>query len=86
MNNAVFRNVTQCLSCKYRRFEESITSIIRVRRVRDLRTKLVTANVLPSSLILFTLVMEATRSFETSVFAKTTLRNTPGRHSSWSSP
>jgi hypothetical protein len=37
----------------------------------------VTANVLPSSLILFTLIMEAMRSSETSVLAGATLRDIP---------
>jgi hypothetical protein len=38
---------------------------------------LVTANVVPSSRILSTLMMEATRSFETSVLTRAKLRNIP---------
>jgi hypothetical protein len=36
---------------------------------------LVTANVVPSSLILFTLLIEAIRSSETTVITRATLRN-----------
>jgi hypothetical protein len=38
---------------------------------------LVTANVVPSSPILVTLMMEATRSTETSIFTEVTQRNVP---------
>jgi hypothetical protein len=51
---------------------ERIASIIRVKRV----SKLVTANVVPSSPILFTLMM-AIRTFETSIFTKATRRHIP---------
>jgi hypothetical protein len=40
-------------------------------------SQLVTANVALSSLILFTLMMEATRSSETSVLTKATRRHIP---------
>jgi hypothetical protein len=68
--------------------EERIASIIRVARIGELGTTLavttnrssvlrllVTANVVPSSPILVTLIMEALRSSETSVLTRTTLRN-----------
>jgi hypothetical protein len=66
-------------------------SIIRVTGINELGTRfhshiaflcslrglLVTANVVPSSPILVTLMMEALRSFETSVLTRTTWRNIP---------
>jgi hypothetical protein len=55
--------------------EEGITSIIRVTRVGELL--LVTANVIPSSLILFTLMMEVIRSSKTSIFTKATWHHIP---------
>jgi hypothetical protein len=42
-----------------------------------LRRLLVTTNVIPNSLILVTLMMEAVRSSETSVLARVTGRNIP---------
>jgi hypothetical protein len=45
--------------------------------LRSLRQLLVTANVVPSSPILVTLMMEALRSFETSVLTRATRRNVP---------
>jgi hypothetical protein len=62
--------------------EERIASIIRVTRIAELgatyyvRHLLVTANV-PSSPILFTLMMEALRPSETSVLPRKTLRCIP---------
>jgi hypothetical protein len=61
--------------------EEYIASIIRVKRICELGTpltitrKLDTTNVIPSSLILFTLIMEAIRSSETSVLTRATLHH-----------
>jgi hypothetical protein len=59
--------------------EECITSVIRVTIICKLRTTLavvlqllVTANVVPSSLILVTLLMEALRSNGTSVLTRVT--------------
>jgi hypothetical protein len=43
----------------------------------SVRRLLVTANVVPSSPILVTLMMEASSSSETSVLTRTTLRNIP---------
>jgi hypothetical protein len=63
--------------------EELSASIIRVTRISELGTTLavcrllVTANVVPSSPILVTLMMEMLNSSETSVFTRGTLRNIP---------
>jgi hypothetical protein len=67
--------------------EELIASIIRVTRIGELGTTqqylcivlqlLVTANVVPSSPILVTLMMKAIRSSETSVLTTPTWRNIP---------
>jgi hypothetical protein len=59
--------------------EERIASINRVTRIDELGSVLVvaavTANVLPNSPILVTLLMEAIRSSETSVLTRATRRN-----------
>jgi hypothetical protein len=61
--------------------EERTASIIRVERIRGIRTTLAvtsnTANVVPSSLILFNPMMEAIRSSETSVLTRPTRRHIP---------
>jgi hypothetical protein len=72
--------------------EECIASIIRVIRISKLGATLavtsdrsmlrrnrllVTANVAPSALILFTLIMETSHSSETSVLARATRRHIP---------
>jgi hypothetical protein len=56
--------------------EELSASIIRVTRIGELGTTLVTAN-MPSSPILVTLTMEALSSSETPVLTKATQRNIP---------
>jgi hypothetical protein len=66
--------------------EERSSSIIRVIRIsalgtlvflRIMRRLLVTANIVPSSLILVTLMMEALRSSETSVLTRSAWCNIP---------
>jgi hypothetical protein len=66
MKRAVFWIVTPCGSCLNRRIGEAYLSTIRVERISELGTTLaITSNVLiiaivvPSSLILFTLMMDA---------------------------
>jgi hypothetical protein len=56
--------------------EERVASMIKVIRIGMLRL-LVTVNVIPSSPILLTLLMEAIGSSETSVLTRTTGRNIP---------
>jgi hypothetical protein len=63
-SGVVFWDLTPCGSCKTRRFGGSYS--------------LVTADAVPSSPILFTLIMEAIRSSETSVLIRTTRRKIPG--------
>jgi hypothetical protein len=66
MKNAVFWDATPCGSCKYLRFGGTW---------RSMRRLLVTANVIPSSLILVILMTEALLSSETSVLTRATRRN-----------
>jgi hypothetical protein len=65
MKNAVLWDVTPCGSCKNRRSGECIVSIIRITRIGKLGTML----------ILVTLMMDATHSFEMSVLTRSTWRN-----------
>jgi hypothetical protein len=64
--------------------EEGIASIIKMERIIEVRAfshsvaqLLVTANIVPSSLILSTLMMEAVHSSETSVLTRVTSRHIP---------
>jgi hypothetical protein len=89
--NAIFWDVTPCSSCKNRRFEGTY-SIIRVTRISQLGTTLaltsivflhsvrrllVTASVVPSSLIPVALMKETLSSSETSVLTRATWHNIP---------
>jgi hypothetical protein len=67
MKNVVFLDVTPCDSCENRPFGETLPVI----------NLLLTANVVPNPLILFTLMMEAMRSSETSHLTRTTWRHIP---------
>jgi hypothetical protein len=73
LKNGVFWDVTPCGSCKNRRFGGTH----RLHHARCVRRLLVTANVVLSSPILVTLVMEALSSSETSVPTRATRRNIP---------
>jgi hypothetical protein len=64
MKNSAFRDVTPCGCCKN-------------LFLRSDHRLLVTANVIPSSTILVTFIMEALRSSETSVLIRATRRNIP---------
>jgi hypothetical protein len=81
--NAVFWNVMQRGSCRNDVSGEPGASIIRVTRigelvfVRSMRRLLITANVVPSSPILVTLMMEELGSCETTVLTGATRRNIP---------
>jgi hypothetical protein len=57
--------------------EEPITSFIRVTRISELGTTLAATSVVPSSLILVTLMKEELSSFETSVLTRARQRNIP---------
>jgi hypothetical protein len=74
MKSVVFWDVTPCGSCKNRRFGGTYQVLVFLRSVRRL---LVTANIVPSSSIFVTLMMEALGSFETSVLTRATRRNFP---------
>jgi hypothetical protein len=69
----VFWDVAPCGCCKNRRFGETYL----LHHECSMLRLLVTANVVPSSLIISTLMMEAIRSSETSVLTRTTRRHIP---------
>jgi hypothetical protein len=73
LKNAVFWDVTPCDSCKKRRFGGTW----RLYHLRSVGRLLFTANVVPISLILVTLMMEVLSSSETSVLTRVTWRNIP---------
>jgi hypothetical protein len=64
VKNAVFLDVTPCSSCKNRYFG----LMLRIVFLRSVLLLLVTANVVPSSSIFVTLIMEAIRSSATSSY------------------
>jgi hypothetical protein len=84
IKNGIFWNVTPCASCKNRRFGG--TQRLHHQGDKNRRTRnnvsrncrlLVTANVVPSSPILITLMMEELSSSEMSVLTRATRRNIP---------
>jgi hypothetical protein len=80
MKNAIFCDVTQCGTCKSRRFggTDRLRHQYYVYTVflPSVRRLLVTA-IVPSSSILVTLILEAIRSSETSVLKTATQHDTP---------
>jgi hypothetical protein len=88
MKNTAFCDVILCGSCKNQRFGGTFRPIIRLTRIGelgitlavifcDLLQLLVTANDVPSTLVLFTLMMEALHSSKTSVLTRVILRTIP---------
>jgi hypothetical protein len=73
MKNLVFLDMMLYSSCKKRRFGGTYP----FHHPAEKKQLLVTANVVPSSLILFTLMMEAICSSETSILTRTTPRHIP---------
>jgi hypothetical protein len=84
MKNAVFLDVTPCDSSWDRRFggtycllhhsgknQRASNDVISSQQLKHTSRLLVTANVVPSLLNLYTLMMEAKRSYETSVLTAT---------------
>jgi hypothetical protein len=73
MKNAIFWDVMPCGSCTNRRFGETYLLHHRGKKNQQVRNNvsssqlLVTANVVPNLLILFTMTMVLTRYSETSV-------------------
>jgi hypothetical protein len=87
MKNAVFWDVMSCDCCKNRRFggkcrlhhqgDKNWRAKNSVSSLRSVLLLLVTANAVPSSPILVTMMMEAIRLSEMSVLARTAWRNSP---------
>jgi hypothetical protein len=84
LKNGVFWDVTPCGCCKNRRSGETYRinhqgdKNRKTSFLRSILRLLVTANAVPSLPILSTLMMEAIRSSETSIFTRTVRRNIPG--------
>jgi hypothetical protein len=85
MKNAVFCDVTSCDSCENRHFaglcrlyqQDGTNRRARNNAADSILRLLVTANAVPSSPILVTLMMKATSSCETSVLTRATRCNIP---------
>jgi hypothetical protein len=75
MKIAVFSDVTLCNSCMSRRFGGEYRLHYQGDRNRRVLRLLFPANVVPSSPIFVTLMMEAILSSETSVLTRATQRN-----------
>jgi hypothetical protein len=76
MQNADFKDVTPCGSCKNRCFGGPSYTNTKVF-LRSVRRFLATASVVPSSPILVILMKQALRSSEISVLTRATRRNFP---------
>jgi hypothetical protein len=81
MKNGVFWDVTSCGSCKNRCFGGTYSlqhqGEKNLRAISSQRQLLVAINIVPSSLILFTLMLEAFCSTETSVPTRDTRHHIP---------
>jgi hypothetical protein len=84
MDNFAFCDVMPCDSCKIRRFGGMYCFHLQVKNtsnqrliLRGVLQLLVTANVVPISLIIFTLKMEAIRSSDTLVLIRVTWHHIP---------
>jgi hypothetical protein len=73
MKTSVFWDLTPCGSCKDRRFGGKYN----LHRQGITNRLLVTANVVPSSSIIVTLMMQTIRSSETSVFIRVSRHHIP---------
>jgi hypothetical protein len=77
MKNGVFWMLRHVAFVRTDVSEDLSASFIRVTRIGELGTMLVTASIVPSSPILVTLTKEALSSFETSVLTRATWHNIP---------
>jgi hypothetical protein len=86
LKNVVFWDLTPCGSCKNLCFRrtyffhhqgEKISELGKTLALTSVLQLLVTTNIVPSFRILFTLMMEAIFSFETSVLTRATRRHIP---------
>jgi hypothetical protein len=78
MTNVDFCDVTPCNSRKSRRFGGMyLLHHQGGKSLRSVLQLLVTANIVPSSLVLFNMLMEAIRSSETPILTRATRRHIP---------